>query len=368
MSWKGITLHGLTAVQTSVVGVEMLGKSTRIEAQQQFLLMEQVFKKIENKRHYLNNPSRNRKRKRQGGHGPVHDMLPLLRNKYFDANFRSPTRCDRTPLQLSCRLEQQIFSACPMPHLVDLFLNTHYRTDKAAFGVVLGRAGNSKSKKCIVERKRASLRATSAIRVLDLLAIRNVVFGFLPAPIDINTQDKIGMTSLHYAFFYRNLEIAKMILQSDGIFYREKIDVNLRNQNGDTLLHKSLYPNGPSDPTTDPIHIVKLLVNSDGSNFKSKLDVNIKNRWSSMTPLHVAIFHGRFEVAKLLLEHNGKNFAQKIDVNAQDEENRTVLHVLTEAVVYFHLGGNQVCQLVEMLLNNHQNFQAPMDLTIKGAK
>ncbi len=116
---------------------------------------------------------------------------------------------------------------------------------------------------------------------------------------DINVKQQVtGKTLLIYAVEFNKINLIKLLLS------RNDINVNAKNNEGDTALHfatRGCFT-----------EIMKLLL------AKPDLDVNAKDN-EGRVALHYAAMLGQQDSVKLLLNNKG------IDINAQDKHGRTVL-------------------------------------------
>ncbi|WP_265027119.1 ankyrin repeat domain-containing protein [Wolbachia endosymbiont (group A) of Bombylius major] len=112
----------------------------------------------------------------------------------------------------------------------------------------------------------------------------------------IYTLFDIKFTLLHLAAFNGNTEALQALLKVEGI------DVNEKNENGDTSLHLAAF--------NDYTKIAQALLKVEGINVNEKET----NGW---TPLHLAAFDGNTKIAQALLKVEG------IDVNEKNENGDT---------------------------------------------
>ncbi|XP_076377912.1 uncharacterized protein LOC143259463 [Megalopta genalis] len=122
---------------------------------------------------------------------------------------------------------------------------------------------------------------------------------------DFNAKDNEGMTILHTAAGYGNLEIVKFLINEKGA------DFNAKDNEGMTILHTAVkYGN---------LEIVKFLINKKGDDFNAK-DIN------RMKILHTAARYGKLEIVKFLINE------KRADFDAEDINGMTVLHAAAESV------------------------------------
>ncbi|WP_410542545.1 ankyrin repeat domain-containing protein [Wolbachia endosymbiont of Tetranychus urticae] len=136
----------------------------------------------------------------------------------------------------------------------------------------------------------------------------NLFKSLLRGKVDLNARVNINNnvndnTLLHYAARNGVELVMQEILQLE-----QKIDVNIRNKQGDTPLHAAVL--------SSKRKVVSLLLNS-----KLGVDVNARNNQGD-TPLHVAAKNGKVGIVRELLESQ-----LEINVNAQNEQGDTPLHV-----------------------------------------
>jgi serine/threonine-protein phosphatase 6 regulatory ankyrin repeat subunit B len=123
----------------------------------------------------------------------------------------------------------------------------------------------------------------------------------LDNPVKINSpHDKYGIP-IHYAVLNNYSFLIKWLISHNA-------DVNIKNKNGETPLHYSIYGNSSKNK------IRSLLI-------KCGANTNSTNKYRE-TPLHYAATYGKMDVAKLLLSHGAK-------VNARTGSGETPLHYAT---------------------------------------
>jgi ankyrin repeat protein len=179
------------------------------------------------------------------------------------------------------------------------------------------------------------------------------LFGNFSYKIDVNARDNKGDTALHCAASRGNLQAIQELLKW------KKIDVNLQNKAGETALSLAVQENGwktsgmilecvrellrfrgikaniPDTKDRTPLHYAAQDVDADAALLKIPgLDVNAQDN-ESRTALHCAAEKGSVLVIQALAR------AQEINGNIQDKQGRTPLH-------YAALGKDPDC--VEALL------------------
>jgi ankyrin repeat protein len=133
---------------------------------------------------------------------------------------------------------------------------------------------------------------------------------------DINLQDNIDDTPLHYAIRYYNPSQGGDIAVLMYLLNQKGVNVNIEGRYGYTLLHTAC-----DNINTLPIDIYKVLIETHGCN------INAQDRYDN-TPLHIALFNfdpnqdgGEISVLQYLL--NQKN----VDVNIKGQNDTTLFHV-----------------------------------------
>ena len=122
-----------------------------------------------------------------------------------------------------------------------------------------------------------------------------VILKFVNAGVDVDLQDKDGLTPLHLASFYGKIEVASLLI-------KHKANVNAKDKNGRTPLHGASFSG-----TTE---LVSFLI-------KHKANVNVKDK-DGRTPLHGASFSIETKISSLLIL-----IKHKANVNAKDKDGLT---------------------------------------------
>jgi|GEM_PF-7017845 len=100
---------------------------------------------------------------------------------------------------------------------------------------------------------------------------------------DINAQDNLGRTALHYAAYFNNPSMVKLLLKAE-------VDIAAQDNLGRTALHYAVYFNNPG--------MVELLL-------KAGVDINAQDS-QGRTALHYAACFNNTGIVKLLLEAGAK--------------------------------------------------------------
>ena len=108
----------------------------------------------------------------------------------------------------------------------------------------------------------------------------------------------MGNTVLYYACDTKNIEVIELLLSHPDI------DVNVKNSDGDTPLHRVIL--------RDSIEILQLLL------AQPNINVNAENK-NNITALHISIF-STLKVIEILLNY------PKTNINIKDDEGNTFLH------------------------------------------
>src|SRR6266702_3183980 len=128
---------------------------------------------------------------------------------------------------------------------------------------------------------------------------------------NVNEQDKNSATPLDLASYYKKPEIARVLLDHSA-------KVNTETDIGEAVLHGVSCVNYESQE--ERVHSAQPLL-------ERGVDVNAQRK-DDWTPLHIASYHGKFEVVRLLLDHgaaanaetnNGDNPLHKVCGNSQDK-------------------------------------------------
>ncbi|CAB0037873.1 unnamed protein product [Trichogramma brassicae] len=170
-------------------------------------------------------------------------------------------------------------------------------------------------------------------------------------PVDINILDKYGESPLRYALSHGHTRAAEKSADAEltETFFEicgEQLQVNSRNQKGQTALHLALQygnkqaieslltrsadPNATDENGSTPLHVVceyseddydlmQMLFELSNDEYKP-LQVNLQDNLGN-TPLHTALYSDRKNFAQLLLR-NGSN------PNLGNKDGRTALHIL----------------------------------------
>jgi len=158
---------------------------------------------------------------------------------------------------------------------------------------------------------------------------------------ELNHKNKWGNTALHYAAAYGNANAVRILCQAGA-------NVNEINQNEDTPLMQALEPlmvrvrSKPSNETK--AECVRILLEA-GS------DVNMRNKQGS-TALSLASSSGNVEAVRALCNAGS-------DVNTRDNDGSTPLVSLINNIPYNDTPGENVEEIVEILLSNGANPSIP---------
>ena len=144
----------------------------------------------------------------------------------------------------------------------------------------------------------------------------------------VNIRGNHGETPLVHAASYGDLEIVQVLLHC-------KADANARGRSNRTpLLNESQRSRLP----VAPHNLSQLVPNVTRLSLEHGANLNVRiNR--DLTPLYVAVEHGKVEVVRVLLEHGA-------NVGMGDDEGRTPLHVAA---------GSVTVEVVRMLLEHGAN-------------
>jgi ankyrin repeat protein len=158
---------------------------------------------------------------------------------------------------------------------------------------------------------------------------------------DINYQNKWGNTALHYAGAYGNVAAVEILCAAGA-------NVNKVNQNENTPLMETLEPimvrvrNKPSDETK--AEIVRIL--------QAGSDLRMRNR-QGLTALSLASYSGNVQAVRLLCAGS--------DVNNRDNDGSTALLHAVAGIESFDTPGENVEEIIEILLSNGANPNIPDD-------
>ena len=134
---------------------------------------------------------------------------------------------------------------------------------------------------------------------------------------DVNTQDNDNDSPLHTASYNGKAAIARVLLDHGG-----KLDS--KNDLGETPLHK--VSQGEYESQADGVHVANLLLGRGvGANARDK---------NGVTPLHLASWSGKLEIARLLVEHaalrNDRVHTQlNVDLEGEYSLKKIILVLLT---------------------------------------
>jgi ankyrin repeat protein len=146
----------------------------------------------------------------------------------------------------------------------------------------------------------------------------------------LNIKDSYGNFPLHYALFFKNLEIFKLLSIKSNFFIFDKaknsiIHLVTKNKNIDflkTLTESDFNINITNSNNETPLHIACVY---DLNNFITKFislkcNLNIKEKSGGLTPLMICVLNNNIEAIDLILSNNPM-------LDLQDYEGNTVLHL-----------------------------------------
>ena len=136
------------------------------------------------------------------------------------------------------------------------------------------------------------------------------IIELLKQGVDVNYHS-YGQTPLHRACWNNNLEIAKLLIESNA-------DINLADKNGWTSLYAACWNNSKD--------MAKLLI-------EHKADINLADN-DGWTPLHVACWNNSKDAAKLLIEN-------KADIGCKNKNGKTALDTANED------GYSEIAEIIE---------------------
>lgn len=147
-----------------------------------------------------------------------------------------------------------------------------------------------------------------------------------------NIKDAYGNFPLHYALFFKNLEIFTILSQKNSLFIFDRnknsiIHLITKNKDINFLkipLDSSFSINLTNGVNETPLHIASVY---DLNIFIKKFidlgcDVNIKEKTGGLTPLMICTLNNNNQAIDYILEN-----AIRPDLNLQDYEGNTVLHL-----------------------------------------
>jgi len=132
----------------------------------------------------------------------------------------------------------------------------------------------------------------------------NVALLLLGHCVDVDVRGIEDRTPLHMAVNRGFLEVTRILVERGA-------NINARDSSGRTPLHPTF--DGISGTFDDTYFDVVRYLLEHGA------DVDTEANTKQATPLHLASFHGGFQVAQLLLGHG-------VDINVRDKEGQTPLH------------------------------------------
>ncbi|PNP54428.1 hypothetical protein THARTR1_04985 [Trichoderma harzianum] len=146
----------------------------------------------------------------------------------------------------------------------------------------------------------------------------------LPPNIDVDARCSDGQTALHWAVRYGRRKFVELLI-------RKSANLNLRDQAGDTPLHKTLM--GSAE---DNAAIAKVLIRRG-----ARLDIR---NGKGVSPLETAILYGPISIAKLMI-------VSQDDVNAEISEDWTLLR-------YVFSRGQEILKMVNQasLQKKHEGW------------
>ena len=139
--------------------------------------------------------------------------------------------------------------------------------------------------------------------LLKLKDIKTIKYLIEKNQINVNARDNNGNTILHLFAENENIEMAKYLIEE------KEMDVNEKNKDEDTVLH--IFTKRGN------IEMAKYLIE------EKEMDVNEKNK-DGDTILRIFAKKGNVEMAKYLIEEKG------MDVNEKDKYGNTILHLYAE--------------------------------------
>ena len=249
-------------------------------------------------------------------HDP-HSLAQLLLKRGAEVNAKDENQ--ETPLHsASCMLKLEIARV-----LLDHGANIHAKNVRGQTSLHLVSRGDGYD------------RSETRTALVELLLSRGA---------DVDARDEDQMTPFLWSVYWWKPKIAEILLQNGA----EVNAVNIHRQNALHIISKN---RGHNQREEELISLFKLL---------GGVDINGRDN-DERTPLHVASYCGRVDVAKALLEH-------AVQVNAKDLSGYTPLHEVTFGKYYCrsfglyrwrqkdHLG--KVLHLAEILLESGANIDA----------
>ena len=160
---------------------------------------------------------------------------------------------------------------------------------------------------------RGKFDSQDGIRLTQLLIERGI---------DANTPDKDHDTPLHAACYFGQLDIARELLGHGAT-------ATTVNDRGETPLHVLLR--GKHEPQ-DGVRLARLLLENGA-------DANTPNKMQDTTPLRLACYSGKYDVARLLLDHGA-------EANIGDHRGETPLYVVSQGIFASTSDGIRIAQLL----------------------
>ena len=139
---------------------------------------------------------------------------------------------------------------------------------------------------------------------------------------NLNEKDNNNATPLHSAAYNRKHKIVRVLLD-------HMPNANAKTDSGETALHGVSYLKYESQ--ADGVRVAQVLL-------ACGVDVNAQRK-DHLTPLHVASFYGKSDIAQLLLDHGA-------DANVESDEGETALHRVSCGEYEIQEAGVRVARLL----------------------